>query len=118
MTMSAEHEGRTYTVEGDWPARYLFLAPLYTLSIDGEARARAGGVRVNPTLESGEAVVALTSWAGLNPSARLFVGGRLIASGRVRTQNQLNPALVLFIVATIGVMFWLGPDALRRLLGR
>lgn len=120
--MKTDWHGHKIEVRGDWPARWLFLAPDYELWIDGDRIDRTGGPRLRPTLGAqierpdDEPVFVradILSIAGLRPRCRLQAGDQLVDEGRVRVRNVLNPFLAIFILLATAVMLYLGPDVIR-----
>ncbi len=125
MALEVEWKGHTLQVSGNWTWRWLYLAPIYELHIDGEFVDRAGGPRVRPHLEAivededGQmyhVAAELLSLVGFKPNCDISVDGEVVGSGPVRVQNFLNPFLVLIILISTGVMLYLGPDVLRHYL--
>ncbi|MGM0555115.1 MAG: hypothetical protein ACQEVA_01940 [Myxococcota bacterium] len=117
--------GHDIAVSGDWTLRWLFLTPTYTLWVDGEPVESVSGPRIEPTLdavledESGEAYhlkASLTSIVGYQPPCKISIEDEVISEGDLRVANFLNPFLVIFILAAIGVMIYLGPDVLAEYL--
>jgi hypothetical protein len=124
MALEVEWNGHTLEVSGNWTWRWLFLAPIYELHIDGQFVDRTGGPRVRPRLEAvvedeagdvHHVVAELVSLVGFKPSCEVSVEGEVISDGRLRVDNFLNPFLILVILASTGVMLYLGPDVIRSL---
>lgn len=123
--MQYSWKGHTIEVTGNWVGKYLYLAPEYTMTLDGDVLERQGGPRMRPELEAiiedeegntHHIKAQLLSLAGVNPQCTLTIGEEVVARENVRVQNLLNPFLVLFIfVATIG-MLYVGPDVIRGFL--
>jgi hypothetical protein len=123
MALEVEWNGHTIEVSGNWTWRWLYLAPIYELRIDGEFVDRVGGPRTRPRLEAivededGEVYhigAELLSLVGYKPSCEISIEGEIVQSGRVRVENFLNPFLVLIIVISTGVMLYLGPDIIQK----
>lgn len=122
--MQVEWYDRCVEVEGDWPARWLFLAPDYELYVDGECVDRAGGPIIRPRLAATldrddrqhRVECEILSIAGLHPRCELSVDGESIKTGRVSMRNILNPILALIILISTGIMLYLGPTVLRAYL--
>lgn len=126
MALEVEWKGHTVSVSGDWTWRWLCLAPIYELHIDGEFVDRTGGPRIRPRLQ---AVIEdeddgslyhleaeLLSIVGYRPECTVTVDGDVLTEDRVRVDNVLNPFLVLFIAFATGVILYVGPDALEAYL--
>lgn len=120
-----EWKDHTVAVTGDWTWRWLFLAPTYTLWIDGKPVQRGGGPAVRPSMEAilegqdGEVYhleATLTSIVGFEPSCQISIDESEVAAGDLRVANFLNPFLVLFILIATAVMFYVGPDVLAQYL--
>jgi hypothetical protein len=125
--LTARWRGHDIAVSGDWTLRWLFLAPTYTLWVDGKPVETIGGPRVEPSLdavledETGEAyhlTATLTSILGYAPPCKISIEGEVIAEGDLRVANFINPFLVLFILIAAGVMLYVGPDVLARYMPR
>jgi hypothetical protein len=123
MALEVEWNGHALQVSGNWTWRWLFLAPIYELHIDGEFVDRVGGPRVRPRLEAivedenGDIYhidAQLVSIIGFKPTCEVSVEGEVVDSGRVRVANFLNPFLMLVILISTGVMLYLGPDVIRQ----
>jgi hypothetical protein len=123
MALEVEWKGHTLAVSGNWTWRWLYLAPIYELHIDGEFVDRTGGPRVRPRLEAivevddGEVYhlgAELLSLVGFRPTCDIMIEGEVVGSGRVSVQNFLNPFLVLVILISTAVMLYLGPDVIRQ----
>jgi hypothetical protein len=121
--MEAKWREHTLSVRGDWTAKWLFLAPQYELWIDDKQLATSGGPRMSHRMEAiyedeaGErhlVSATLTSIIGFRPMCELSVGEQLLKADRVRVDNFINPILILFIIAAVSVMFWVGPQVLRQ----
>lgn len=112
-------------VTGSWVGKYLYLAPEYTLTLDGEVLETLGGPRMRPELEAiiedeegntHHLKAKLLSLAGVRPLCTLSIGEEVVAQENIRVANLLNPFLVVFIlVATMG-MLYVGPEVIRGLL--
>lgn len=122
MALEVDWKGHSVQISGNWTWRWLYLAPIYELHIDGEFVDRTGGPRVRPRLEAivededGEVYhmqAEVFSLVGFKPKCELSVEGETISTGRLRVENFLNPFLVLIILASTGVMLYLGPDVIR-----
>lgn len=120
--MQTQWNDHTLEVTGDWTGRWLFLAPEYTLTIDGELLDRLGGPRVHPRLEgqleyddgSNHHVEArILSVLGVRPRCELLVDGQPVAEQRVPVANVLNPVLMLVILISAMAMLYVGPDVMR-----
>ena len=121
--MEVQWNDHNLKVSGDWSFRWLFLAPDYELWLDGELLDRQSGPRLRPRLEAvyedeqgkrHHIEAELLSVIGFRPHCELSVEGKLLASDNVRVQNFLNPFLVLFILAAVAVMFYVGPDVIEH----
>lgn len=121
--MEADWRGHKLSVRGDWPARWLFLAPQYELWLDETKLDTAGGPRMNPRLEAiyededGKRHLIsaqLLSIIGFRPNCELSVEGELIKVDKVPVANVINPLLILFIIIAVSFMFWVGPQVLRQ----
>jgi len=121
--MQVDWQGHQLEVRGDWPARWLFLAPEYILEIDGTEAARSGGPVVRPHLEAmfededGELhhlEAEVLSIVGFRPRCQISVDGDPLETQRVPVRNVLNPFLALVILVSTAIMLYLGPDVLRH----
>ena len=121
--MEVQWNGHTLKISGDWTGRWLFLAPEYKLWLDGECLDTVGGPRTRPLLEAifeddtgsiHHIEAELLSVVGFHPTCQLSVEGDLVATDRVRVQNFINPFLMLSILLSTAVMFYLGPELLRE----
>ena len=121
--MQLDWQGHELEVRGDWPARWLYLAPEYTLEVDGTEAARAGGPVVRPHLEAmfedeeGELhhlEAEVLSIVGFRPRCQIRVDGETLDTQRVPVRNVLNPFLALIILVSTAIMLYLGPDVLRH----
>lgn len=122
MAHQIDWNGHTLELSGNWTWRWLFLAPVYELHIDGELVDRSGGPRVRPRLEAiveDEAgdihhiQAEFLSLIGFKPQVEVTIEEELVAAERVRVDNFLNPFLVIVILVSTAVMFYLGPDVIR-----
>jgi hypothetical protein len=120
--MQVDWQGHQLEVRGDWPARWLYLAPEYILEVDGTEAARSGGPVVRPHLEAmfedeeGELhhlEAELLSIVGFRPRCQISVDGDPLETRRVPVRNVLNPFLALIILVSTAIMLYLGPDVLR-----
>lgn len=109
-------------IKGDWPMRWLFLAPDYSLYVDGDPVDRAGGPLLRPRLEATfedhenrlrHIECSILSIAGIRPRCDVSIDGTLVESGRVSMENLLNPVLMLIIIVSTGIMLYLGPSVLQ-----
>ncbi|MFW5967725.1 MAG: hypothetical protein ACOCV2_09420 [Persicimonas sp.] len=126
MALQTDWKGHTLEVAGDWTWRWLFLAPIYELRIDGEMVERTGGPRVRPRLEAVieseddgslyHVTAELTSIVGFRPSCTLSVDEEVLIDDHLRVDNFLNPFLVLFIAVCTGILIYVGPEAFGDLL--
>jgi hypothetical protein len=123
--MQTQWKGHTLKVTGNWPGRWLYLAPDYELWLDDQRLDRCGGPRLRPKLEavyedeSGELhhiEADLISIVGMRPNCTISVEGEVLHSECVRVDNILNPFLMIFIMLATVVMLYVGPDVLRSLL--
>ena len=121
--MQVDWQGHQLEVRGDWPARWLFLAPEYILEVDGTEAARSGGPVVRPHLEAmfededGELhhlEAEVLSIVGFRPRCQISVDGDPLETQRVPVRNVLNPFLALVILVSTAIMLYLGPDVLRH----
>jgi hypothetical protein len=121
--MQTTWNDRDIEICGDWTARWLYLAPVYELKVDGETVDETSGPFVKPYLETTlqddadkyhELRVEILSLAGIRPKCDIIVDGDVFDSGRIKVQNLLNPALVFFIVISICFMLLIGPKLLAR----
>lgn len=124
--MEAEWNGHKIRIEGNWTARWLYLAPDYELWLDDEKLDRSGGPRLHPKLEAvvedqegsiHHIEVDILSIIGWKPDATLMVEGEEIGSGKIPVQNFINPFLVVIILVSTVVMLYLGPSVLRQYFG-
>lgn len=120
--MQVDWQGHQLEVRGDWPARWLYLAPEYILEVDGTEAARSGGPVVRPHLEAmfedeeGELhhlEAEVLSIVGFRPRCQISVDGDPLETRRVPVRNVLNPFLALIILVSTAIMLYLGPDVLR-----
>lgn len=111
-------------VTGDWTWRWLFLAPTYTLWVDGNPVDRVCGPSTQPqlvaVLEDDSAnthrlCANLTSIIGYRPPCTIRLDDTDLAAGDLRVANFLNPFLMLFILGGLGLFIYLGPNVLARL---
>lgn len=123
MALEVQWKGHNLEVSGNWTWRWLYLAPIYELHIDGEFVDRVGGPRVRPRLEAmvedddGEIyhiAADLLSLVGFKPTCDVTVDGDPVGSGKLRVDNFINPFLVLIILISTGIMMYVGPDVLRQ----
>lgn len=121
--MEAKWREHTLSVRGDWPARWLFLAPHYELWLDDKRLDAAGGPKMNPRLEAiyededgARHLISadIFSVIGFRPNCELSIEGELLKKDRVRVENFINPLLIIFIIAAICSMFIIGPKVLRQ----
>src|SRR6056297_2614668 len=121
--METEWNGHTIRVDGNWTARWLYLAPDYELWLDDEKLDRAGGPFLHPNLEAviededGEIhhlEVNILSIVGWRPQAEILIEGQAIHSDKVIVQNFINPFLVVIILVSTVVMLYLGPTVLKQ----
>jgi hypothetical protein len=121
--MEAQWREHTLSVRGDWPARWLFLAPSYELWLDDTLLDKVGGPRMHARLEAiyededgARHLISaeVLSIIGFRPSCELTVGGELLKKERVRVENFINPLLIIFIIGAICSMFIVGPKVLRQ----
>lgn len=120
--METQWRGHTIKVVGDWTSRWLFLAPQYELWLDDQQLDVSGGPNLHPSLtavyvdEEAETELVieaeLFSIAGVRPSCDIYIGEDKIASGRVHVQNLMVPVLVLIILASSLVVYFIGPKVL------
>ena len=115
----------TIEITGNWTGKYLYMAPEYTMSLDGEVLDTQGGPRMRPTLEAiiedeqGQThrlTAEVLSLAGMRPSCTLSIADDVVAQQKLRVQNILNPFLVLFIILSTLGMLYVGPEVIRDIL--
>jgi hypothetical protein len=123
--MQYEWQDHTIEVTGSWAGKYLYLAPEYTLMLDGDVLESLGGPRMRPELEAiiedeegntHHIKAQLLSLAGFRPMCTLSIGEEIVAEEKIRVQNLLNPFLVLFILLASMGMLYVGPEVIRGLL--
>lgn len=122
MALEVEWKGHKLAVSGRWTWRWLFLAPIYELHVDGTFVDRTGGPRVRPRLETlvetedGQVhhiTADLLSIVGIRPNCDITIGDEVIHSGRVDVEDFLHPFLIFIILISTGIMIYLGPEVLR-----
>ena len=120
--MELQWNDHTLRVTGNFNGTWFFLTPEYQLWIDDECVDSHGVPTTRPRLDvtfedddgtQHEIEAELFSIVGFKPRCEVQIDGDLISTDNVRVQNILNPFLVLVIILSMAVMYFVGPEVLR-----